>query len=58
MNYIGQALLYNRTLNRLNETNEEIAHVTFSELKNFARNVILNNQPLYFTTNGEEISYD
>jgi len=58
MNYIGQALLYNRTLNRLNETNEEIANVTFSELKNFARNVILNNQPLYFTTNGEEISYD
>ena len=37
MNYIGQSLLYNHHLDRMNETNEKINNISFLKLKNFAK---------------------
>ncbi|MCR1901423.1 M16 family metallopeptidase [Ligilactobacillus apodemi] len=58
MNYIGQSLLYNHHLDRMNETNEKINNISFLNLKNFAKKVLLDVEPAYFTANREEISYD
>lgn len=58
MNYIGQSLLYNHHLDRMNETNEKINNISFLKLKNFAKKILLDVEPAYFTANGEEISYD
>lgn len=58
MNYIGQSLLYDHHLDRMNETNEKINNISFLDLKNFAKKLLLDVEPAYFTANGEEISYD
>lgn len=58
MNYIGQALLYGREVNRLEETIDEINKTDLKRIKTFSEEVFSTDLPVYFITDGRNVNYE